>query len=287
MKTLRLRTTPSSLIGWLLFSLASLVSQPALADLMINPIRIVFDKSQRSAQIDVINDGTTPATYRLSIANRRMTEFGEFQAITEPGVGDQFAGSMLVFSPRQIVLQPGTTQLVRIALRKPADLPAGEYRSHLIFDRVADPTLSNTVESQLKADSNEVGVTIAALIGVSIPVIVRQGQTEASVTISNISLEKPKTAGQPAVVALQLNRVGNRSVYGDLTATFRAASGGEQILAQAAGVAVYTPNALRQIRLTLQTPGGTLPAGGTLTVAYKERTDDGGKLIATNALQVP
>lgn len=287
MKTLRFRTTRSSWMGCLLFSFASLASQTALADLMINPTRIVFDKNQRSAQIDVINDGTTPATYRLSIVNRRMTESGEFQAITEPGGGDQFAGSMLVFSPRQIVLQPGTTQLVRVALRKPADLPAGEYRSHLIFDKVADPSLSNTVESQLKVGANEVGVTIAALIGVSIPVIVRQGPTEASVTISNISLEKPKTAGQPAVVALQLNRVGNRSVYGDLTATFKPAAGGEQILAQAGGVAVYLPNALRRVRLTLQTPGGTLPSGGTLMVTYKERTDDGGKLIAENALQVP
>lgn len=287
MKTLRFKTVQSSFIGLLLFPLVSLLSWPAFADLMINPTRIVFDKNQRSAQIDVINDGTTPATYRLNIVNRRMTESGEFQAITEPGPGDQFAGSMLVFSPRQIVLQPGTQQLVRIALRKPADLAPGEYRSHLSFDKVADPTLTNSIEGQVKPGANEVGVTIAALIGVSIPVIVRQGDTEATVTLSDISLEKPKAAGQPAVIALQMHRTGNRSVYGDLTATFKNPSGSEQVVAQAGGVAVYVPNALRRVRLTLQTPAGTVLAGGTLSVTYKERTADGGKLLAENAVQIP
>lgn len=278
-----IRSSTAALIA----ALASFASVPALADLMINPTRIVFDNNKRSAQLDVINDGTTPATYRLSIVNRRMTESGEFQTITTPGAGEQFAGSMLVFSPRQIVLQPGGQQLVRIALRKPADLPPGEYRSHLNLERLADPTLSNTIESQVAPGSNEVGVTIAALIGVSIPVIVRQGETEAVVTVSDIVLEKSAGPGKPPVIGLQLNRSGNSSVYGDLTATFKSASGTEQVVGQAGGVAVYTPNALRRVRLTLQIPAGTVLSTGTVFVRFKQRTDDGGKLLAENAIQIP
>lgn len=277
----------SLLLSLLLVSLLAMVPGRALADLMINPTRIVFDKNLRSAQIDVINDGTTPATYRLNIVNRRMTETGEFQPITAPGPGDQFAGQMLVFSPRLIVLQPGTQQLVRIALRKPAELATGEYRSHLSFDKVADPGLTNAIEDQVKPGSNEVGVTIAALIGVSIPIIVRHGETDASVTLTDVSIEKPKAPGQPGVVALQMNRSGNRSVYGDLTATFKAAGGAEQIVAQAGGVSVYVPNALRRVRLTLQTPLGTALSGGTLNVTYRERTADGGKLLAESTVQIP
>ena len=286
MKKQRVETCGSAFSALLLFFLIC-ASVPAFADLMINPTRIVFDKNQRSAQIDVINDGTTPATYRLGIVNRRMTESGEFQPITEPGIGDQFSGSMLVYSPRQIVLQPGAQQLVRLALRKPADLTPGEYRSHLIFEKVADPSLANNIESQVNPGVNEVGVTITPLIGVSIPIIVRQGQTDATVTITNIVLERPKAEGQPAVVALQLNRAGNRSVYGDLTATFKTVTGSEQVIARAGGVSVYTPNALRRVRLTLQTPGGVVPAGGSLSVTFKERIDDGGKLLAENAIQIP
>ena len=287
MRSLHPKMVFSSLTSLLLVSLISFVPGRALADLMINPTRIVFDKNQRSAQIDVINDGTTPATYRLNVVNRRMTENGEFQPITVPGPGDQFAGQMFVFSPRQIVLQPGTQQLVRIALRKPAELVPGEYRSHLTFDKVADPGLTNAIESQLKPGSNEVGVSIAALIGVSIPIIVRHGDTDASVTLTEVSIEKPKGPGQPGVVALLMNRAGNRSVYGDLSATFKSASGAEQVVAQAGGVSVYVPNALRRVKLTLQTPVGTVLSGGTLTVTYKERTADGGKLLAENTVQIP
>ena len=287
MRSLHPKMVFSSLTGLLLVSLVSLLPGRAVADLMINPTRIVFDKNQRSAQIDVINDGTTPATYRLNVVNRRMTENGEFQPITVPGPGDQLAGQMFVFSPRQIVLQPGTQQLVRIALRKPAELVPGEYRSHLTFDKVADPGLTNAIESQLKPGSNEVGVTIAALIGVSIPIIVRHGETDASVTLTEVSIEKPKGPGQPGVVALLMNRAGNRSVYGDLSATFKPASGAEQIVAQAGGVSVYVPNVLRRVKLTLQTPVGTVLSGGMLTVTYKERTADGGKLLAENTIQIP
>ena len=267
--------------------LAALCPGPALADLMINPTRIVFDNNKRSAQLDVINDGTTPATYRLSIVNRRMSDSGEFQPITSAGEGEQFAGPMLVFSPRQIVLPPGGQQLVRISLRKPADLAPGEYRSHLNLEKLADSTIFNSVESQMAPGSNEVGVTIAALIGVSIPMIVRHGDTQATVTVSDIVLEKSAGPGKPAVLALQLNRSGNNSVYGDLTATFKTASGPERVVGQAGGLAVYTPNVLRRVRLTLQIPDGVALSSGTLRVSFRERTDDGGKLLAENAVELP
>ena len=271
----------------LIVALIGFVPGHALAELMINPTRIVFDNNKRSAQLDIINDGTTPTTYRLSIVNRRMSDSGEFQSITTPGDGEQFAGPMLVFSPRQIVLQPGGQQVVRISLRKPADLAPGEYRSHLNLEKLADSTTINTIESQLAPGSNEVGVTIAALIGVSIPMIVRHGETQAAVTVSDIVLEKSAGPGKPAVLALQLNRSGSSSVYGDLAATFKTAAGSERVIGQAGGVAVYTPNALRRIRLALQVPDGVVLSSGTLRVTFKQRTDDGGKLLAENAIQLP
>jgi fimbrial chaperone protein len=237
MTSTRLRPLMTAMFVASLAAGAALAPRDAHADLMINPTRIVFENNQRSAQVDVINDGSTPATYRVSLVNRRMTDTGEFKDITEPGDGDKFAAPMLVYSPRQIVLQPGSQQLVRIALRKPAELAPGEYRSHLMFEKVADPTLTNSLESQVKPSSNEVGVTIAALIGVSIPVIVRQGKTQAATTISDVVVEKAAAAGQPATLSLQLNRSGSRSVYGDLTATYKNAAGKEQVVAQAGGPA--------------------------------------------------
>ncbi len=88
------------LAGWLL------LAPPAMADLMLHPTRVVFEKNQRAAQVELINNGTERATYRISLMNRRMTETGELVPVTEPLPGEQFADAMLVFSPRQVTLAP-------------------------------------------------------------------------------------------------------------------------------------------------------------------------------------
>ena len=274
------------LAGFLLLAAIVLPMHQAHADLMINPTRIVFDRNRRAAQIDLINDGATSATYRLVLVNRRMTEAGEFNAIETPGPGDQFADPMLVYSPRQITLAPGAQQLVRVALRKPEELAAGEYRSHLFFEKVADTTAENNIDNLGRAPAGEVGVSLTALIGVSIPVIVRHGDTGAEVAIDHLALEKSGAAQAP-LLTLQLNRSGNRSVYGDLTVSFTPQGGAAQVIGKAAGVAVYTPNPLRRAKLDLQVPAGVALTRGTLSVSYQERAEDGGKMMAQTAIELP
>ena len=265
--------------------LALLPLRHAWADLMVAPTRIVFDKNQRAAQLDLINSGPETATYRISVVNRRMSETGEFSAIDSPGPGEQFAGELLRYSPRQVVLEPGVGQTVRISLRKPAELPAGEYRSHLIFGKVAAAKGATSLETQAASDS-EVSVQLAMLVGLSIPVIVRHGDTTAGVTLSGLGLLNP-VVGQPVTLALDLLRSGNRSVYGDLSATFTPPGGAAQEVGRAGGVAVYTPNALRRVKLELKPPSGLVLVRGTLRVTYQERLDAGGKLLAEAAIELP
>lgn len=281
-------STPSArtFTAALLLAAMILAVLPAHADLMINPTRIVFDKNRRSAQIDLINDSATSATYRLALVNRRMTDAGEFNAIDTAGPGDAFADGMLVYSPRQITLAPGAQQLVRIALRKPEELAPGEYRSHLFFEKVADTTAAQNIENLGRAPAGEVGVSITALLGVSIPVIVRHGDTAAEVSIDHLALE-PAGAGQAPLLSLQLNRSGNRSVFGDLTVSFKPQGGAGQVIGKAGGLAVYTPNPLRRTTLNLRMPPGLALAHGTLSVTYQERPEDGGRLMAAGALDMP
>ena len=272
--------------GWLLAALLALLSlRPAWADLMVAPTRIVFDKNQRAAQLDLINSGSETATYRISIVNRRMGEDGGFSAIDSPAPGEQFAGKLLRYSPRQVVLAPGAGQVVRLSLRKPADLPAGEYRSHLIFEKIAATKGATSIETQA-APSGEISVQLTMLVGLSIPVIVRHGETAASVALTGLELLK-SVAGQPVTLALVLQRSGNRSVYGYLGATFTPPGGATQEVGKVGGVAVYTPNALRRVKLELKPPAGLTLARGTLRVTFRERPDVGGKLLAEAAIELP
>ncbi|MEO8311770.1 MAG: molecular chaperone [Caldimonas sp.] len=258
----------------------------ARADLMLFPTRIVFDKNQRAAQVELINQGTTPETYRISVVNRRMSENGEIGAADPPAAGEQFADAMLRYSPRQVTIAPGSSQIVRMLLRKPAELAPGEYRSHLQFDRIAEATGGNSVETPGDGGANKVGVVITALVGASIPVIVRQGDTQAKVTLSQLAFVAGSASAPPAL-AFQIEREGNRSVYGDIAVSFTPRGGVPVDVAKAGGVAVYVPNPLRRARLPLQLPPGAALAGGTLRLSYLERADAGGKLLAESTIVLP
>jgi P pilus assembly chaperone PapD len=265
----------------LLLLAALLFGQAARADLMLYPTRVVFEKNQRASQIELINSGTEPATYRLSIINRRMSEAGEFVPIDTPAPGELLAEPMVRFSPRQITLQPGTSQTVRVMLRKPAELADGEYRSHLHFEKLP-PVKTNSVED--KPGAGGIGVTITALVGASVPVIVRHGATSASVALSNLQLQ-----GTPAAPALAMRfaRSGNASVYGDLDVTFTPHGGAAQPVGKIGGIAVYAPNATRQATLPLQVPPTLALARGTLAVTFRERAEAGGAVLAQASLALP
>lgn len=268
----------------LLFGLALLMPHYARADLMLYPTRIVFEKNQRAAQLELINNGAEAATYRISVVNRRMSETGEFSAADTPAPGEQSAGDLLRYSPRQVTLAPGAGQTIRIMLRKPATLAAGEYRSHLQLDKLPEASGKSSIEALGSPGSKEIGVVLTALIGASIPVIVRHGETAADVSLSHLELQKP-AADQAPVLSLQLDRSGNRSVYGDLTVGFTPQGGSEKIVARVGGVAVYTPNPLRRAKLVLQS--SSILARGTLRVTYREQPDAGGKVLAEATLALP
>lgn len=269
------------LAGCLLAGLM-LVQQAARAELMLHPTRIVFDKTMRAAQIELINDGSAPASYRIALVNRRMTESGQFEPVETPAPGEQFAEPMLRFSPRQVTLQPGTSQTVRVMLRKPADLAEGEYRSHLQFERLPEVDASTGTGPQ--AASKDIGVKLNTLVGASIPIIVRHGNTGATVRLTGLALGQE--SGQPAL-ALQFEREGNSSVYGDIKISFTPRGAAAQTLAQVGGIAVYTPNALRKAVVPLHLPAGTLLSHGTLEVSYRDRPEAGGKLLAQATLDLP
>lgn len=270
-----------------LLALALCLTAPlAWADLSLFPTRVVLEPNQRAAQVELMNSGNAPETYRINLVNRRMGDAGEFMAMDGAAPGHLFADALLRYSPRQVTVQPGSSQTVRILVRKPADLEAGEYRSHLQFDRVADSTDANSIEQASQPDSKAIGVVLTALVGASIPIIVRHGETQASVTLSDLVLLPAAGTGSPAL-DFQINRSGTRSVYGDLVVRFTPRDGAPVELAKAGALAVYVPNLLRRARLSLQVPPGTALAGGNLTVSYRDRAEAGGKLLAESSLPLP
>lgn len=252
----------------------------------VNPTRIVFEGRQRSAEVNLVNPTSTPATYRISFKNMRMLEDGTYQDIQGPESGELFADQLIIYSPRQVHLEPGVSQTVRLVLRKPPNLPVGEYRSHLLFEAL--PRVAGTDIEKPDLKEGEIQIKISTVYAVTIPVIVRHGELSASVSISELSLESAEIPSKATVLFLRLNRTGNRTVSGEVKVTFKSAKGGDElVVGLAQGIAVLSPYPIRTVKLPLRMPEGVVLQNGNLHIVYRSRPEDGGVVLAEADLRVP
>ena len=198
---------------------ASLVAAPLLAvptpasagvgDLLVAPTRIVLD-GRKGAEIILNNIGDEPATYRVSIEFRRMTEAGDLVDVTTPTDADQKAEDMIVYAPRKVTLAPNQPQAIRIAARPGQGIADGEYRVHMLFRAI--PPATPVVQAQAE-EARGVQFKLTPVYGVTIPVIVRLGNLQATAGIADVRLEKKDGT---VAVGLDLTRAGTRSTYGEV-----------------------------------------------------------------------
>jgi P pilus assembly chaperone PapD len=259
-----------------------------IGDLAVVPTRIILEGRERTAKVSVLNRGSETATYRISIINMQMTESGEYRRVTESGVDGGYAESLVRYAPRQVELAPGKSQTVRIILRKPGGLNEGEYRSHILFQAVPDPTAGQSVE----ATTTEEGLSIRLIVvpAITIPLIVRHGKLEATATLSNLRLATGSATpdGQPAL-EFRINRNGDRSVFGDISiAYYPPGSNQEYIIGEITQLAVYTPNSHRSVTMSLHVPEHVRLAGGRIAVQYRAHAGNSkGDVLATAELKLP
>jgi hypothetical protein len=280
------RSLSLAAIGLSALLLSAAAAAPARAQAtgsMIFPKRVVFTGRARSAEVTLVNPGSQPVTYRVELIDQRMTPAGGLEPPSEPV--ERSATGLLRYSPRQVTVPPGTSQTVRLLLRKPADLPPGEYRAHLLCRTLPPEDAVGDVES-LK-DGKDLAVRLVPLPAVSIPVIVRHGDDlRASVRLSGLAFD----ASAPAL-SFRLEREGGASVYGDLTATFQPAGAGpERVVLRARGVSVYAELPAIEQRLALPAENGASLAHGRLRLRFLSRpADDGdGPQVSAEAdLQIP
>ena len=258
-----------------------------LGGVTVTPTRIVFEGRQRSAEVILVNTTSTPATYRISFKNMRMLEDGSYEDIVAPVNGELFADQMIRYSPRQVYLEPGESQTVRLLLRKPPDLAPGEYRSHLLLQSIPPETAGKDIE---KPDIPEgvIQIQISTVFAITISVIIRQGELSATVIITDLALKSSENSNEPTILFLRLNRSGNRSVSGEVKVTFKSdKEGDEQVVGLAQGIAVLSPYPTRTVKLPLRMPEGVVLQNGRLHIVYRARPEEGGAVLAEAELRIP
>jgi hypothetical protein len=268
------------------FTITASFNALAFGQLMVSPTRIVFEGNERSKQISVINNGSETGRFRISFVRRNMNADGKIIEVdkNEPGM---YSDEMVRFSPRLVTLEPGQSQIVRLMLRKKSGTADGEYRSHMLFQSLPDATASD-VKDLSSEQTDELSVTLIPVVGITIPVIVRQGKLNSKISLSDFELTQGNTVKAQSVLSLKINREGTQSAYGDFRVYFTPKGGTPVIIGRINGVAVYTSTASRTLDIKLQLPENLKLSNGELHITYLEPgKDEKTGLIAESRLTTP
>jgi hypothetical protein len=265
------RSLTSFTLASFLLILMALQTNPSHAqgNLLITPSRVVFDGTTTSEVINLANTGNDTARYLVSFIQYKMTEDGAFVEIATPEKGQNFASDYVRYFPRNVVLGPKESQVVKVQATKMRQLKPGEYRSHLYFRSVPDQKPLG--EEEILTDTTAISVKLTPVFGITIPVIIKVGESTAQVSISDLSFSTMKN--RPALT-ITLSRSGNMSVFGNLAVKYTTPQGETNQVGFVKGVAVYTPNTLRKITIPLTFPDGIDPDGsGKIKVTYTAASD--------------
>lgn len=264
---------PAHFRPFALFAAAAMMMAPGLAqaagDLLVAPTRLVLDGS-RSTEVVLNNIGDAPATYRISLEIKRMTEAGGLDEVATDAANptEQAALSMISFSPRRVVLPPNQPQVIRVGVRIPEGMAAGEYRAHMLFRAVPDVAPA----SAAAAPGTGVSIALTPIYGITIPVIVRVGDLAGDATIGDVAISR---TGDETALTLAMRRTGTRSVYGDIEVT---RPGVAEPLLLARGIAIYPEVTNRIVRLPIP-PALAEQLKGAVHVRYTEDRELGGGTI--------
>lgn len=265
---------------WLFVTLCILLPQTAWAnraEVMMIPTRVVMENKDRYTTVVIKNIGNATGHFSVDMIDMEMKEDGMVVPFEEGKADPYSAVPFLRVAPKSITLKPGESQNVRIMLRKPDDLAAGEYRSHMRV-KVENDNVEAT-EEKAAAPQKDAQIQVKANLVLIIPVIVRHGEMTLAMKI-----ESPKVTrdakGHP-VIGMSLLREGNRSSMGDFTFSYAAPGGQSQVIKTFPGIPVYRSVGRRQVVIPLDDiPAGVDLTKGRLDIIYAAQEKEGGSKLA-------
>jgi len=261
-----------------------------MGDINLYPKRLVMSDRERTASIGLYNRAASMGEYEISIGDMLMGEDGSLvhlETVTDPAARARVnpASSFLKWSPRRVALPANEAVMVRIMARIPPDLPAGEYRSHFSVISVPPVDDARTLEEATgEAPGGGMSVTIRPRFGITIPVILRVGETTLTAGLTGFALIGLGNGEQ--ALSVTITRAGNRSAFGDITVT---APGVRKPVAEIKGVGVYTEIASRTVLVPFDSEltSGRIAPGTRLTVTYTDDDYAPGKILARQEFVVP
>ena len=167
------------------------VSLHARSDIKFIESQLIFDGKKRAGKLTIINQGDAAGQAKITFKRLIAKEDGSTAFIENDIEYNRFPfnhdiPSFFKISPSRILLEPNKKQTFRIFLRKPQDLPSGEYRIHAILQS------EDIEEEEIKigdVDPDKTGLGVSFNINYGIPVFIYHGDTKRGIQdITDISI---------------------------------------------------------------------------------------------------
>ena len=216
----------------------------AFANLSLTPQRIELNNSNRMQSVLLINETKEVVTYRLGFRYQSMDANGALQDITpEEEKLMQPIEQMVMFSPKQVTLQPNKTQTVKFTFRNIATATLDEYNSFIVFQEVDNSPKIPQLSDQ--PAEGEVAIKVKPLFKISIPIFVSNANnsTQNTAEIANLKIDKDLN-----VLTFDVNNTGKYSLTGRVVAKFFK---GKKLLGEfeQKGITMFNPLKTRKILL--------------------------------------
>lgn len=208
---MRFATMRAKAVAAALLLAAGVAGRADAADTMlfVSPLRVVIGSGNDTEVLSLTNKGKKQHRYIINLVDQAMDSNGQTSRV------DTFpysAKKMLRFMPREVVLAPGQHQMVRLMVRRPPGLPAGDYHTHVLFDE-------KFIQSEVSPSSLPPGgfsMNIETQYSVAIPVVVQVGEISSSIALHGASFNT-ENGGRQFMV--DLAREGNAEAQADLAVT--------------------------------------------------------------------
>ena len=217
------------------------------------PTTVFIDSRTRTATLTLSNTGLRPEEIEIdfSFGVPVADELGSVRVIflDSAGIEQRSIVDYVRAFPRRMRLEPGQTQVVRLLVQPPENLPDGEY-----WGRVMVASVGGQPPIQQQQGHVSMEITVRTVIAVGL--YYRQGQTETSIAVD--SARAARAADGIASLYLNLNRGGNAAFLGRVVAQVVDASG--SVVAEHVEQLAVHEDMLWRIDVPL--PDGVTPGAG-------------------------
>lgn len=248
-------------------------------NVLIAPTRVIFDGKTRSSVVKLINPNNKAKSYNISLEVMERDEYGKANFIKSPNEKERLAIDMIRFSPRRVTIGPKVWQTVRLMVRKPKDLPPGEYRTQLIATEIPDSNLPN--ESGGKKPE-KISISINYVFAISIPIIVRHGDGDVTIVSNTPKLIKKF---EKYFLETNLERTGLYSTFFDVDAFFTPSGKAQRVeIGSCKGLTIYSTN--KNLFAQLPVKDKDLLMNGKIEIEIRDREKNDTPLIHSKSYEI-